>query len=45
MCTSFTLQIDSRNNFLARTMDFGYELSGKPVVIPRKYTWTLQEVD
>ncbi|MBV7392289.1 choloylglycine hydrolase family protein [Enterococcus sp. ALS3] len=39
MCTSLTLQADSGNNFLARTMDFGFSLNGKPTVIPRNYKW------
>lgn len=42
MCTSFTLHSDTKKNYLARTMDFGFELDGRPVVIPRNYGWKLQ---
>ncbi|MBP1047430.1 choloylglycine hydrolase family protein [Enterococcus sp. BWM-S5] len=41
MCTSITLEND-HSNYLARTMDFGFELDGKPVVVPRQYTFTPQ---
>ncbi len=39
MCTSLTLTCKAKHHFLARTMDFGFQLEGKPVVIPRNYTW------
>lgn len=42
MCTSITYKVKDGNNFLARTMDFGFELDGRPVVIPRNYGWKLQ---
>lgn len=37
MCTSLTYQTTSGDQFLARTMDFGFELGGRPVVIPRHH--------
>lgn len=37
MCTSLTFKSENGNNFLARTMDFAFELGGKPVVIPRNH--------
>lgn len=40
MCTSITLQSEDKINFLARTMDFGFELNGLPIVIPRNYAST-----
>lgn len=42
MCTSLTLTSNAQHHFLARTMDFGFQLEGKPVVIPRNYTWNHQ---
>ncbi|WP_207941132.1 choloylglycine hydrolase [Enterococcus sp. DIV2402] len=42
MCTSFTLQTNQLNNFLARTMDFSFQLNGKPIVIPRGFRWQSQ---
>ncbi|MGG5372202.1 choloylglycine hydrolase family protein [Enterococcus sp. AZ196] len=42
MCTSLTLTNNSQHHFLARTMDFGFQLEGRPVVIPRNYTWKKQ---
>lgn len=39
MCTSIRYQTENGINFLARTMDFGFELEGQPVVIPRNYEW------
>lgn len=39
MCTSLTLA-NKQTNFLARTMDFGFELEGRPTVIPRNYSFT-----
>lgn len=42
MCTSLTFESENNHHFLARTMDFAFELSGKPVVIPRNYSWERQ---
>lgn len=42
MCTSFTLQAENQENFLARTMDFAFQLNGVPIVIPKRYTWQTQ---
>jgi penicillin V acylase-like amidase (Ntn superfamily) len=42
MCTSLTLTTKSKEHFLARTMDFGFQLEGRPVYIPRNYTWKQQ---
>lgn len=39
MCTSVTFLSETGDNFLARTMDFGFELKGRPVVIPRNQTF------
>lgn len=39
MCTSITLA-NEQTNFLARTMDFGFELDGRPTLIPRNYSFT-----
>lgn len=39
MCTSLTYQSGNRHHFLARTMDFGFELNGLPIFIPRQYEW------
>ncbi|MGG5314493.1 choloylglycine hydrolase family protein [Enterococcus sp. AZ072] len=39
MCTSFTSESTEKKHFLARTMDFGFELEGNPVVCPRNYKW------
>lgn len=36
MCTSVTFLSETGDNFLARTMDFAFELDGRPVVIPRR---------
>lgn len=38
MCTSVTFLSETGDNFLARTMDFGFELKGRPVVMPRHQT-------
>jgi choloylglycine hydrolase len=38
MCTSITLETKG-NNFLARTMDFGFELDARIVYAPRDYSW------
>lgn len=40
MCTSLTFQTTTGDQFLARTMDFGFELGGKPVAIPRHHHFT-----
>lgn len=40
MCTSVTFLSETGDNFLARTMDFGFELKGRPVVIPRDQTFS-----
>ena len=37
MCTSLTIESGNGSHFLARTMDFGFELGGKPIVMPRNY--------
>lgn len=37
MCTSITFQSENKLNFFARTMDFGFELNGLPIAIPRNY--------
>mgnify|MGYP001034611329 CR=1 FL=1 len=42
MCTSITLTCQAGHHFLARTMDFGFQLDGRPVVIPRNYEWQQQ---
>ncbi|CAM3044949.1 choloylglycine hydrolase family protein [Lactiplantibacillus plajomi] len=40
MCTSLTYQTTTGDQFLARTMDFGFELGGRPVAVPRKHHFT-----
>ncbi|KRK98881.1 Choloylglycine hydrolase [Secundilactobacillus odoratitofui DSM 19909 = JCM 15043] len=40
MCTSVTFLSTTGDHFLARTMDFAFELDGRPVVIPRHQTFT-----
>lgn len=37
MCTSLTYQTTTGDQFLARTMDFAFELGGRPVAIPRHH--------
>ena len=37
MCTSLTIQTTAGDQFLARTMDFAFELGGRPVVMPRNH--------
>ncbi|MFD1421428.1 choloylglycine hydrolase family protein [Lactiplantibacillus songbeiensis] len=37
MCTSLTYQTTGGDQFLARTMDFGFELGGRPVAMPRHH--------
>lgn len=39
MCTSFTSETLDKKHFLARTMDFGFELNANPVICPRHYEW------
>lgn len=39
MCTSVTFLSETGDNFLARTMDFGFELKGRPVAVPRNQTF------
>ena len=41
MCTSITYQMTDGTNFLARTMDFGFELEGLPTIFPRNYAFSL----
>lgn len=41
MCTSITYQTSDDINFLARTMDFGFELEGVPTIFPRRYPFPL----
>lgn len=43
MCTSLTLTSHAEHHFLARTMDFGFQLDGRPIVIPRNYEWKSQQ--
>lgn len=38
MCTSITY-FNQSGNFFGRTMDFGFQLDGHPLVIPRQYQW------
>ncbi|MFC6315363.1 choloylglycine hydrolase family protein [Lapidilactobacillus achengensis] len=42
MCTSISYIAENQHIFLGRTMDFGPELKGRPVVTPRNYEWTSQ---
>lgn len=37
MCTSMTYKTSDGQYWLARTMDFGFELGGNPIVVPRQY--------
>ncbi|AVO03025.1 choloylglycine hydrolase [Staphylococcus simulans] len=39
MCTSFTFTSQYDTTYLARTMDFAFELKAFPKVIPRNYQW------
>lgn len=39
MCTSFTYQMKSGSNALARTMDFIFELDPDAIFVPRNYSW------
>jgi Penicillin V acylase and related amidases len=38
MCTSLTYQNSRGDHFLARTMDFAFELNGQPMFMPRNFT-------
>lgn len=35
MCTSLTYENSRGDHFLARTMDFAFELGGQPIFMPR----------
>lgn len=39
MCTSLTFDTTDNHHFLARTMDYAFELGGRPVFLPRHYQW------
>lgn len=39
MCTSFTFTSDYDADYLARTMDFAFQLNSFPKVMPRGYEW------
>ncbi|GKT03799.1 choloylglycine hydrolase family protein [Furfurilactobacillus sp. WILCCON 0119] len=39
MCTSLTFETTDGLHFLARTMDYAFELGGRPVFLPRGYRW------
>lgn len=39
MCTSLSYSALDGSKFLARTMDFAFELNGKPTFLPRQYQW------
>lgn len=39
MCTSFTSETLDQKHFLARTMDFGFQLEANPILCPRNYKW------
>lgn len=40
MCTSITLTTKNNTSFIARTMDFAFELDAKPIFIPKHYTFS-----
>lgn len=40
MCTSLSFAALDGSKFLARTMDFAFELNGKPTFLPEDYKWT-----
>ncbi|WP_125768531.1 choloylglycine hydrolase family protein [Lapidilactobacillus wuchangensis] len=42
MCTSISYLAKNDHVFLGRTMDFGFELNGHPIAIPRHYQWQSQ---
>ena len=39
MCTSLSLGALDGSKFLARTMDFAFELNGRPTFLPESYEW------
>lgn len=39
MCTSLSLEVLDGSKFLARTMDFAFELNGRPTFLPEQYQW------
>lgn len=39
MCTSLSLGALDGSKFLARTMDFAFELNGRPTFLPQEYKW------
>ncbi|MBS0953585.1 choloylglycine hydrolase family protein [Lactiplantibacillus plantarum] len=39
MCTAVTFSTDDDLKFLARTMDFSFELNAKPIFIPKDFTF------
>lgn len=39
MCTSLSLEALDGSKFLARTMDFAFELNGRPTFLPESYQW------
>ena len=39
MCTSLSLGALDGSKFLARTMDFAFELNGRPTFLPENYKW------
>ena len=39
MCTSLTYSTVDGHHFLARTMDFSFELNGNPLFLPRQHQW------
>jgi len=39
MCTSLSLGALDGSKFLARTMDFAFELNGQPTFLPKEYQW------
>lgn len=42
MCTSISYLAQNQHVFFGRTMDFGFELDGRPIAIPRNYSWQSQ---
>lgn len=40
MCTSITYETADGHHFLARTMDFSFELNGSPLFLPRQFSWS-----
>lgn len=42
MCTAITFTTKDELRFLARTMDFSFQLGAKPIFIPRKYVFKSQ---